>query len=118
MELWEDWIQLVKKGKVSVQQCLDCQHKQFYPRDFCMVCLSNNLDFHITDGSGVIYSFTEVHRSPNPEIFTPPYFVGLVEIEKNIKIICNILITNGNPEIGKKIFFDKISDKGIIYYSD
>jgi len=108
MELWEDWIQLVKKGKVSVQQCLDCQHKQFYPRDFCMVCLSNNLGFH----------FTEVHRSPNPEIFTPPYFVGLVEIEKNIKIICNILITNGNPEIGKKIFFDKISDKGIIYYSD
>ena len=118
MKLWEVWIDEAKKGSINVQECMDCKHKQFYPRDFCLECSSKSLEFSRTDGSGVVYSYTQVHRSPNPEIFTVPYYICLVEIEKSIKIICNVLFKDEIPEIGRKVFFNKISDEGVIYYSD
>jgi|TARA_B110000438_G_C15793798_1_gene641935 hypothetical protein len=118
MKIWQDWIDEAQKGIINVQRCIDCKNRQFYPRDFCLECSSKSLEFSNTDGSGQVYSYTQVHRSPNPEIFKTPYFICLVEIEENIKIICNVLFKDNIPEIGKKVFFDKISNEGIIYYSD
>ena len=118
MKLWKDWIDEAKKGVINVQLCLDCQNKQFYPRDFCHSCASNKLEFTSTDGSGVVFSYTQVHRSPNPDIFIAPYFICLVEIEENIKIICNGIFEDGIPEIGRKVFFREVSKDGVIYYSD
>ena len=118
MKLWNDWIAEAKKGNINIQQCIDCKHKQFYPRDFCLDCSSKEVEFLPTDGSGVVYSYTEVHRSPNKEIFKTPYFVGIVEIEEGIRIICNLLFKDGKDKIGKKVYFQKISEEEIIYYSE
>jgi uncharacterized OB-fold protein len=118
MQLWQEWIVEAQKGVINVQQCKECRYIQFYPRDFCLECSSKKLKFVATDGSGVVFSYTQIHRSPNPEIFIVPYYICLVEIAKNIMIICNVAFKDDTAEIGREVFFRNISNDGIIYYSD
>ena len=63
-----------------------------------------------------IYSFTEILRSPNPEKFTPPYFIGLVEIDNAIKVICQLNINKEEISIGKPVKFKELTNDGIIIF--
>ncbi len=116
MDIWEDWLELAKKGNFTIQICKDCNQNQFYPRSFCQFCNGKNLELVTYKDQAYIYSFTEILRSPNPEIFTPPYFIGLVEIDNAIKVICQLNLNKEEISIGNAVNFKELTDDGIIIF--
>jgi len=116
MYLWEEWFNLAKKGVFTLQTCKDCSIQQFYPRSFCVECNEDNLELEKIDGVGKIYSYTELFRSPNPEKFTPPYIVGLVELNDKIKIICQLDLDTDDVSIDKEVKFKEVNNEGVIVF--
>lgn len=80
-----------REQRLVLQRCHDCQAFQHYPRSLCVACHSTKLDFVEATGRGVVHSFTVVHRSPDPENFTPPYVVALIRLEEGPLMMSNIV---------------------------
>jgi uncharacterized OB-fold protein len=63
-----------------VQRCSSCGSHQHYPRPICLGCgRDDGLSFVPSDGLGTVWSFTEVHRAPAPDVAVP-YTVALVAL--------------------------------------
>ncbi len=87
----EEWWEATRDGRLLVQHCRRCEDFQHYPRPFCLSCRSTDLDFKESTGRGVIYSFSVVHRSPDPGLFEPPYVVALVQLEEGPTLFTSIV---------------------------
>ena len=74
------------------------------------------LELKKIDGVGKIYSYTEIFRSPNPEKFTTPYIVGLVELNDKIKIICQLDLNSNDVSIDKEVKFKEVNNEGVIIF--
>jgi uncharacterized OB-fold protein len=85
-----------KEGRLVLQRCLDCDALQHYPRSLCLSCASQRLDFVDASGSGVVHSYTVVHRSPDPERLPAPYVVALIRLDEGPMIMSNVI--GADPE--------------------
>jgi uncharacterized OB-fold protein len=86
-----DWWDATREGRLTVQRCVPCGHVQWYPRVLCTACGGTDLVLDQASGRGEIYSFTVVHRSPDPASFVPPYVVALVRLAEGPVITTNII---------------------------
>ncbi|WP_158591734.1 Zn-ribbon domain-containing OB-fold protein [Oceanobacillus halophilus] len=72
----------LKKGKLTIQHCNDCQRMFFYPRVACPICGGTRIAFKEHNGLGEIYSYTIAHKSIvdgfKDEV---PYVVALVRLD-------------------------------------
>lgn len=80
------------EGRLRVQRCEACGHRQFPPRAVCLRCRSTSLDWVDAPLRGTIATFTIVHRAPS-EAFRAavPYAIALVDIEPGVRLMVNIL---------------------------
>ncbi|MCL1961463.1 MAG: Zn-ribbon domain-containing OB-fold protein [Desulfovibrionaceae bacterium] len=105
------------EGRLVVQKCHACGHLQFYPRNLCFQCQSDQIGWDPVSGLGTIYTFTVNYRAPAPFFKTRlPYVVAIIELDEGPRLMANIL--GVSPEavaIGKRVkaVFEKISD-GIV----
>ena len=76
-------------GKLRLQRCRSCTRHLFYPRPVCPHCMSADLEWFDASGSGVVYSFTTVHRAPPG--FEPPYVVALVELQEGVRMLTRLV---------------------------
>ncbi|MEM1153011.1 MAG: zinc ribbon domain-containing protein [Pseudomonadota bacterium] len=53
-------------GALQLQQCIDCGHVNYPPRELCGACLSDNLQWQAVDDSGTILTQSELHYSLEP----------------------------------------------------
>lgn len=88
------------RHELVLQHCGDCGHWQFYPRPFCLACLSDNVGWQPASGTGTVYSQTTVHIQIAPE-FTPPYTVAVVELDEGPRMTATIV--NGETSIGERV---------------
>ncbi len=81
-----------KEGKLLLQQCADCGAIQSFPQTQCRDCMSENVEWIESAGTGKIYSFTIVHRPPTA-LFDEdaPYAVALVELDEGVRMMSNIV---------------------------
>ncbi|AKS32106.1 Zn-ribbon domain-containing OB-fold protein [Mycolicibacterium goodii] len=86
-----EWWEHTRDRTLTVQQCKRCDHAQFYPRALCVSCGSNDLDLVKVRGTGSVYSFTTVFRSPAQDHFVPPYVVALVRLTEGPVLLTNIV---------------------------
>jgi uncharacterized OB-fold protein len=75
-EFWESAARHVLVRPV----CQDCGASFFSPQIACPRCLSLNWRYEESDGHGVVYSATVVHRAPYPG-FDAPFHVAIVDLE-------------------------------------
>ena len=54
------------EGKLLLQKCQKCDHRQFFPRPVCTRCFSADLDWIPASGRGEVHSFTLVRVPRNP----------------------------------------------------
>ncbi len=54
------------EGKLLLQKCRKCDHRQFFPRPVCTRCFSTDLDWVPASGRGRVHSFTWVRVPRNP----------------------------------------------------
>jgi uncharacterized OB-fold protein len=84
------WWDATREGRLLVQRCASCGHRQHYPRNVCTACGGSDLAFDEASGRGVVYSHTTVRRAPHPA-FTPPYVVALVRLAEGPVVLSNIV---------------------------
>jgi uncharacterized protein len=80
------------KQELLLQQCNDCGHFQFYPRIFCVKCMSQALEWVRSSGRGTVHTFTIVHQNMTPGFANEvPYVYAVVELIEGVRLTTNIV---------------------------
>jgi len=108
---WEN----ARAGKLVVQKCGSCGTLQFYPRPFCIACLSEDLSWIEMSGNGTIYTFT-VNRRPANDYMKDkvPYVVAAVDLDEGVRMVANIVGADpGAVRCGARVrvTFEKASEE-------
>lgn len=104
-----------RHGQLFVQQCRHCTKHQFYPRSFCMHCMSEALDWVEASGKGQIYTYTVNRRGANSYMAEhTPYVVAIIELEEGVRLMANIIDSRlEDLAISKpvQVVFEKVNDE-------
>ena len=81
-----------RQHEVRVQHCDECGTQQFPPRALCAGCGSRKVRWKRIAGTGRVYSFTVIHRPPEPS-FLPevPYVVAVVAFDGGGRTMSNVI---------------------------
>ncbi len=83
-------------GRLTIQECADCGHRQFYPRALCTRCGGTPRWIDAT-GRGEVYTFTVVRQyHAQPFKGELPYVVGMIALEEGVQLFGGI--TGTAPE--------------------
>jgi uncharacterized OB-fold protein len=86
-----DWWKATQEHRLTVQGCTACGHVQHPPRALCTGCGSlTDLSLQPTTGSGIVDSWTLVHRAPRPDVETP-YVVARVRLDEGPILLTQLL---------------------------
>lgn len=103
-----------QQGKLLLQYCSECHHHQFYPRQYCVQCNSNNLHWVEAQGHGVIYSYTIIYQNKSSEfVHDTPYNVAIVQLEEGSRMLSNIVdidTTQLRVDLPVTVVFDQVTD--------
>ena len=78
-----------RAGQLRVQRCPSCSAFVFIPQPLCPQCQSAELEWVASSGHGVVYSYTVVHRAPDPA-FATPYVVAIVRLAEGFTMLANL----------------------------
>lgn len=80
-----------RAGELRYQRCSACGEAQFPPGRVCARCLSDRVDWMVSEGHGTVHSFTVVHRPPTPDFRADvPYVIALVDLEEGFRVMVNL----------------------------
>lgn len=77
-------------GRLALQCCADCGSVQYPPRELCVACLSDRLEWRVSDReAGEVLSTTTLHHS-HDVAFRPhlPLVIALVRLDCGPSIVC------------------------------
>jgi uncharacterized OB-fold protein len=102
----ERFFDAAREGKLMLKQCNSCKEVFHYPRALCPFCLSES-SWIESSGSGVIYSYTEVHMRGGG------YVLGMVTLAEGPTMMTNILTPDPSKlAIGQKVRVQFIETAG------
>lgn len=82
-----------KQHKLMVQRCEACGTHIFTPKPACSTCFSADVKWVESSGRGTVYSYTIIHRPPDPS-FEVPYCAAIIELDEGWHMVSNIV---GSP---------------------
>lgn len=85
-----------------VRQVCGGGHSYFPPQSACPLCLREDVHWSESDGRGVVYSYTVVHRPPAPG-FETPYVVAIVDLDDGWSILSNVVGDPGAVRVGLRV---------------
>ena len=92
-EMTQTWWDATCEGRLLVQACTGCGHRQHPPRSVCTGCGSTeHLDHLEATGLGQVDACTVVERAPAGGL-TPPYVVARVRLAEGVILLGNIETT-------------------------
>jgi len=102
-----------KEHRLVIQECVHCQTRQFYPRDFCMTCLSEDVRWIEASGLGTVYTYT-INRRAASEAMSGrvPYVVAVIDLDEGVRMMTNIVDSPiESVRIGSRVqvCFEKVS---------
>lgn len=84
-------------------RCKACDAVIWYPRAFCPVCSSFDVDWFEATGRGTIYSFT-VNRRGQGDYRDRAYVVAYVELDEGPRVLTNIVDSDVEKlEVGQTV---------------
>ncbi|MBL0089910.1 MAG: OB-fold domain-containing protein [Ideonella sp.] len=112
----------LKAHRVQIQQCSDCSHWLFFPREHCPACASHRLAWREISGQGTLYTFT-VARVPTLPEFTDelPQLLAVVQLDEGPHL--NTTLVGVAPEavkIGQRltpVFDDRPGSVTLLRYT-
>jgi uncharacterized OB-fold protein len=77
-------------GKLALQRCTACGTVQYPPRELCSLCLTDRLEWRVTDAEGgEVLAATTLHRSHETAFRDGlPLRAGLVRLDPGPTVIC------------------------------
>ena len=94
----EQFYRFMNEGKLMGAKCRKCGKIMLPPRPICIQCYSENLEWIKLENKGKLLTYTIIHVAPPQFQHLVPYAVGIIELEKGLKL----------PGMIKGIDFDKI----------
>ena len=108
------------EGRLVIQECPHCSHRQFYPRALCTKC-GDEPEWIDCTGRGTVHTFTIIRQmGMRPFRDELPYVVAMIELDEGPLIMGTI--TDCDPdtvEIGAPVtvhFVRAADDVGIPYW--
>jgi len=90
LPFWE----AAKEKRLLLPCCNHCGRFFFPPSQRCRHCLSPDVAWAESKGTGRIYSFVVYHRSYHPAFEADvPYVVAIVELDEGVRLLSNIVGT-------------------------
>lgn len=87
-------------------RCDECERAFFPPHLVCPHCRSAKWSWSQSVGRGEIYSFSVVHRAPQPG-FETPYVIAVVDLDEGFDLMTNIVgVDPGGVAIGQRVQVD------------
>ena len=81
-----------QRQQLLLQKCRDCGRFQFYPRSFCINCMSQSLEWVRSSGKGTVHTFTVTHQNAMPGFAQEvPYVFAIVELTEGVRLTTNIV---------------------------
>jgi uncharacterized protein len=111
----------LREGELRFQQCDACGRYRNPPRLACPFCGHSGATWRSVEPSGVIHTFTIVHRPPDSG-FKPfvPYVIAVLDlVPEGLRLIGNVLgLPPEQVRIGMpvKILIDRINDQISLYH--
>jgi len=106
--------QAALEGRLEIQYCRACARHKFYPRRFCIKCLSDQIDWVEASGRGRIYTYTVCHVAGHPAFESRvPYAIGIIELDENVRMLAGIVdsdVTRLAVGAPVQVCFERISD--------
>jgi len=85
-------------GRLSVQRCRTCGRHYFYPRSFCPLCQSADVEWADVSGRGRLVSYVINYRPMPPADRDVPQVIALVELEEGVRMLTNIVGSPADPD--------------------
>ena len=76
----------VSEKCLMAAKCNECGTEILPPKPMCPKCLSTNLRWIKLDGTGKLLSYTIIHVAPEQFQAIAPYTVGIVELQKGLRL--------------------------------
>jgi hypothetical protein len=87
-----------KSGKLMIKKCSSCGKVHHYPRALCPYCFSEKLAWTEAKGTGSIYSYSVMRRTPEP------YCIAYVTLDEGVSMMTNIVDCDFDKvRIGQKV---------------
>ncbi|TDC46644.1 hypothetical protein E1281_27565 [Actinomadura sp. KC345] len=88
-EITGPWWEATREHRLVLQTCARCAGRQHPPRPICVHCGSGDLEWATSGGTGVVDSFTVVHRAPRPDL-TVPYVIARVRLDEGVVLLTRL----------------------------
>ena len=76
---------------LRLRHCAKCG-RYFAPTRMACTCGPAELDWVDTSGRGMVFSFTIVHRAPDPAFRAEtPYVIAIVELAEGARLLSNVI---------------------------
>jgi uncharacterized OB-fold protein len=94
-----------RSRQLVVQWCRACDRAVFYPRAVCPGCLSNDLEWRPSVGTGRVHAVTVEHRPQDPRMADrAPYAIALVDVDDGWRMLTNIVgCEPSDVEVGMEV---------------
>ena len=78
------------EGRLLVQQCPACGHRQFYPRPICTACGADP-EWLEASGRGTVHTFTVIRQQGLPAFKDEvPYVVAMIDLDEGVRMMGNV----------------------------
>lgn len=82
----------VASHELRLKRCTGCGKTHHPRRILCWQCGSTEMTWVRASGSGAVYTFSTIHRAPNPEFQDEvPYTVGIVMLDEGVPLFTRFL---------------------------
>ena len=79
------------RGEFHLQHCADCGAVQYPPKEMCGTCLSDRLEWRLTDGRGTLIAETLLHHSHDVYFRERmPWRLGLVKLDCGPSVVAHL----------------------------
>jgi uncharacterized protein len=103
------------EGRLLIQRCASCGHRQFYPRAHCTACGTFDPAWEEASGRGVVHTFSVIHRNGSPGFAEEvPYVFAIVELEEGPRMTANVVGVDPDEvvvDMPVRVTFTPVSDE-------
>lgn len=108
-----EFYEFCRQHELRFQQCSDCGSWRHMPRECCNRCGSFDWSWQRSGGTGVVFSWTIIHRALHPGFADElPYAAVVVELDEGVRLVSSVVgIAADELRIGLpvEVVFDDVS---------
>jgi len=104
--------------QLTAIECVNCGKLYIPPKYMCPECGNSEFKKVALSQKGKVLTYTTIRVPPLGFESQAPYHVGIVELDRGIKLTCRIISPGGKPpDIGDEVSFVK-KDNGAYWFEE